>query len=91
MADLWIRSQDKYNLSLCDYIDIDEIYNKRCNIFSKNKEEDSVVVGYKIVNDKFVLGKYNNKQRALQIIDEIEKILIDNPKESCLVYEMPQE
>ncbi|MBR4260661.1 MAG: hypothetical protein IKQ33_01740 [Clostridia bacterium] len=60
--DLWIRSQDKNNLI------------KANNIYSDVLPEDGY---YKIFNmpDEDILGKYITKERALEVLDEINEIL----------------
>lgn len=65
MANLWIRSQDKESLSRPNRLQV-----------AKN----STYQGYRIFNDNFddVLGFYDTKERCIEIIDEIQKLLQSN-------------
>ena len=70
---LWIRSQDKEKLLKCNDIAILK------NMI--NEEESIKFKGYKIVGyfDKNTeyekLGTYETKERALEVLDEIEKLI----------------
>lgn len=87
--ELWIRSQDKDILVKVDSLLIDDNNN---DIYTQ------CWVGVNL--ETYTLGKYKTKERALEILDEIqEKILrigevslMVNPLliEEC-VYEMPKE
>ena len=57
--ELWIRSQDRITLCKCNNIYID----------------DEWVSPYYIKNGTLTLGKYSTKERALEVLDEIQKIL----------------
>jgi hypothetical protein len=52
-------------------------------------EYDKKLVGYGNVCVK--LGEYKTKERALEVLDEIQNILIDYSNISRVVYEMPEE
>lgn len=75
---LWIRSQDKRILQKIDNIYLDANYgNKRiCNYVDDYKTE---------------LGTYKTKERALEVLDEIQDLLqnayIGNANR--IVYQMP--
>jgi len=56
--ELWIRSQDKKKLCVAKYFELD---NDETGIFCFNGESYSVFV-----------GKYSTKERALEILDEIQ-------------------
>lgn len=56
--ELWIRSQDKKKLCVAKYFELD---NDETGIFCFNRESYSVFV-----------GKYSTKERALEILDEIQ-------------------
>ena len=96
--ELWIRSTAKTNLIKVRFLTIIEgkaIYDKKCWEYK----------GYTIANvfnDKYeILGTYNSKERALEVLDEIQrhiqkqgKMEIDNDgglKYYSNVYEMPEE
>ena len=77
--DLWIRSQDKRILQKVDNIFLDANYeNKRiCNYADDYKTE---------------LGTYKTKERALEVLDEIQDLLqnayVGNVNR--IVYKMPE-
>ena len=57
--ELWIRSQDRMTLCKCNNIYID----------------DKWVSPYYIKDGTLTLGKYETRERALEVLDEIQKIL----------------
>lgn len=57
--ELWIRSQDKENLSKAEHLGV---YNEKIYV---NGYEDN---GY-------CIGIYKTKERALEVLDEIQKLL----------------
>ena len=59
--ELWIRSQDKKKLCVAKYFELD---NDETGIFCFNGESYSVFV-----------GKYSTKERALEILDEIQNMI----------------
>lgn len=60
--ELWVRSQDKRILQKVDNIFLDANYeNKRISTYDDNNTE---------------LGTYKTKERALEVLDEIQNILI---------------
>ena len=78
--DLWIRSQDKSCL-----------VNVKA-VIMLNKE----IRGYYNENPNWFLGKYNNEERALEVLDEIQNILkhewdYKDKFSMCRIYEMPKE
>lgn len=95
--ELWIRSQDKEKLIKCNDIAI------------STDSEDGKTIGYKIVGyfDKNTeyedLGIYETKERALEVLDEIQnKINLINLghdfgspmidlKNTTYIYQMPKE
>lgn len=96
--ELWIRSQNKNYLIKVDEIEIEEI-----------EENFSSYVGnihcrpYLITSEKGNLGFYSTKQRALEVLDEIQQILCPKKSKAIIgknvefipssvyVYEMPEE
>ena len=78
--DLWIRTQDKKRLLKINVLGYVEYQNV------------NVINGY-FTNevDNYDLGIYNSKERALEVLDEIQDILIDYAKISRVVYQMPEE
>ena len=79
--ELWIRSQDKTKLVKVDniaYMDSSEDYEKEV---------------HSLWNDcKGILGTYKSKERALEILDEIQKIFYNKQKyiNNVVVYQMPE-
>lgn len=87
--DLWIRSQDKRILQKVDNVYLNANYENRriCTNDSRDYESD--------------LGEYSSKERALEVLDEIQDMLLGGdfePKEedmilicgSARIYEMPK-
>ena len=95
--ELWIRSQDRLRLAKMDSVIIN----------ARNKKE--ITSNYSYSSDGYEkdipLGEYDTEERALEILDEIQKILeplakIELPytgkilsvqELSTYVYEMPKE
>ena len=90
--ELWIRSQDKTKLVKVDniaYMDSSEDYEKEV---------------HSLWNDcKGILGTYKSKERALEVLDEIQEAKLGNfyyrypsnvkvsSKEDTIIYEMPKD
>ena len=75
---LWVRSQDKRILQKVD------------NIFLDANYEDKRISTYD--GDNVELGTYKTKERALEVLDEIQEYINFNIKlklETC-IYEMPE-
>lgn len=89
--ELWIRSQDKTKLVKVDniaYMDSSEDYEKEV---------------HSLWNDcKGILGTYETKERALEVLNEIQEAQLGNfyyrcpsnvkvsSKEDTIVYQMPE-
>lgn len=87
--ELWIRSQDKTKLLKCNLIETMDFYTKKQkseNYMPKNSTSYSdieTITTY--VNDKYINSKiyinnvefatYKTKERALEVLDEIQNIL----------------
>lgn len=87
--DLWIRSQNKETLLKVEKACIVEVYKattSRGTILPSIKPTGK----YKIEDGKQTLGEYKSKKRALEVLNEIQKILVDC-RISRAVYEMPEE
>lgn len=63
--DLWIRNQDKDVLTKCDDI----------RIATADGETKCVIRKHSNNNNWVRLGTYKSKERALQVLDEIQRIL----------------
>lgn len=82
--DLWIRSQNKKDLKKAEHIGV---FNEK--IYVNGYEENG-----------YCIGTYKSKERALEVLDEIQELLVEyvNLSEYCIdnkitsrVYEMPKE
>lgn len=109
MNALWIRSQDRKKLVCCNDIAISTKHYeiKAEDILNCNKNKNVYeVVGYFEKNTEYeLLGTYSTKERALEVLDEIQNIFSLNYEnktyheidlllkakmlDSC--YEMPKE
>ena len=88
--ELWIHSQDKMKLVLVKNIVISVM-------------SDSTWIEYKDYDGTFKLGEYKTKERALEVLDEIQKKInlinighdFGSPmidlKNPTYIYEMPKE
>ena len=80
--ELWIRSQDRECLMKVDRVDYD----------LSSGEHRIVVNGYETL-----LGSYSTKERALEVLDEIQRLMIASLVDKNLdgygvvIYEMPKE
>lgn len=85
---LWVRSQDKRILQKVDNIFLDANYeNKRISTYDGDNTE---------------LGTYKTKERAIEVLDEIQEAKLGNfhyrcpsnvkvsSKEDTIIYEMPK-
>lgn len=84
---LWVRSQDKRTLINTRRIDVDD-----CNIICWDEGEYASEV---------YMGLYKSKERALEILDEIQNFILCNREYKyttiasinelggCYIYEMP--
>jgi hypothetical protein len=81
--DLWIRNQDKTRLV------------KVCSLEYGEYNETHYINGYCVNEvDNYDLGTYKTKERALEVLDEIQRhLVVINDKNDNLfyVYEMPEE
>lgn len=74
--ELWIRSQDGILLEKAEAIKIAD-YDGTIGI---------------VINNDYVFGEYKTKERAIEILDEIQNyILLPNTDNSAYVYKMPKE
>ena len=85
--ELWIRSQDKHSL-----VKVDNLYiivgNFICYYVEKGKEVPNTY--YRPAGE---LGRYTTKERALEVLDEIQHIIMEKELADykTYVYEMPKE
>lgn len=100
--DLWIRSQDKEILVKVEYL---EYFYKKVHYANEEKpREEHHNIGTYISNEQFIiLGEYKTEQRALEVLDEIQRKInlinlghdFGSPmidlKNPTYIYEMPKE
>lgn len=65
--ELWIRSQDKMSLIKV---------NKVC--FERNVDDEPTIYGYENYDNYERLGIYKTKERALEVLDEIQGKIAQN-------------
>ena len=80
--ELWIRSQDKNKLCVAKFYELD---NDKTGIFCFNGESYSIFA-----------GKYKTKERALEVLDEIQHFMTAKDVMGMLynrdeIFEMPEE
>ena len=73
--ELWVRSQDRIKLIKVDEVKIETVKGGNTFIYSHATD----------------LGTYTTRERALEVLDEIQNILIDYSKMSRVVYQMPED
>lgn len=80
--ELWVRVQSKTGLYKIDNVYIHEDEDKTIHIWSDGINKYL----------EYYLGGYNTKERALEVLGEIQKyILLPNTDGSAYVYQMPEE
>lgn len=101
---LWIRSQDRESLLKADIIGVCHNYTKKIknenylpkgSISYDSMQTISTYVDDKYINsnvyaNKEILGTYKSKERALEVLDEIQAYLMSDTPQSN-VYNMPKE
>lgn len=73
---LWVRSQDKEKLLKCNDI---AISNNAINERESIKFKGYKIVGYFDKNTEYeILGTYETKERALEVLDEIQDRMLNS-------------
>jgi ABC-type sugar transport system ATPase subunit len=95
--ELWVRSQDKEIL-----LNIKGIQYQNCKLVENETVEANILIGFYNYYDNEILGEYETKERALEVLDEIQRLITDlqylnyaiKNDEFCSyrpnVYEMPE-
>ena len=95
--ELWVRSQNKEVL-----LNIKAIQYKNYKLVEDEKVEANILIGFYNYYDNEILGEYETKERALEILDEIQnKINLINLghdfgspmidlKNPTYIYQMPE-
>ena len=112
--ELWIRSQDKLSLIKVNRIEIFHHYSYKDTQekyllpsgsfeYRKVQKKDKYIKSEIVSNDEITLGTYKTKERALEVLDEIQRLITDLQYMSYTVdsssfysyrpnvYEMPKE
>lgn len=83
---LWVRSQDKMNLVKINQVNINYQDNKQIIANYVPELYENSACYYEL------LGIYETKERALEVLDEIQNyILLPNTDNSAYVYNMPED
>ena len=78
MENLWVRSQNKEKLTKVDNLGYSKYIDHNLNEY----------IFYIYCQNSCVLGEYKTKERCIEIIDEIQKLLLsNNPQNAFIVLE----
>ena len=100
--ELWIRTADEEKLLIAKDVRIEKHFRNRIVETDLGQEVDmrnGEYIFYLLANKGTKIGEYKTKERALEVLDEIQELLIKNKidKYCCdkltkaIVYEMPKE
>lgn len=67
---LWVRSQDKEKL-----LKINGLQYQNCKLVENETVEANILIGFYSSYENEILGEYKTKERALEVLDEIQNIL----------------
>lgn len=67
---LWVRSQDKEKL-----LKINGLQYQNCKLVENETVEANILIGFYSSYENEILGEYKTKERAIEILDEIQNIL----------------
>lgn len=70
--ELWVRSQDKEIL-----LNIKGIQYQNCKLVENETVEANILIGFYNYYDNEILGEYETKERALEVLDEIQRLITD--------------
>jgi mevalonate pyrophosphate decarboxylase len=76
--ELWVRSQDKMKLVKVNYV------------YIMDQQDHFTLIG-ETIDSGPIIAIYKTKERALEVLDEIQNILETRNDVSQMVYEMPKE
>ena len=79
---MWIRSQDKESLVQVDCLCIEK---------TESDEGKYIYSSFDIVQGCITLGTYKTKERALEVLSDIQKYINSDIMMNLDVYEMPKE
>lgn len=88
--ELWIRSQDKEDLIKVDNLGL--AYREKYNFMDKIGDIDNYCICQFIDDYHIKLGTYKTKERAIEVLDEIETEIQNYVgTKNEIVYQMPEE
>ena len=67
---LWVRSQDKEKL-----LKINGLQYQNCKLVENETVEANILIGFYSSYENEILGEYNTKERAIEVLDEIQSLL----------------
>lgn len=94
---LWVRSQDKEKL-----LKINGLQYQNCKLVENETVEANILIGFYSSYENEILGEYKTKERAIEVLDEIQnKINLINLghdfgspmidlKNPTYIYQMPE-
>lgn len=94
---LWVRSQDKEKL-----LKINGLQYQNCKLVENETVETNILIGFYSSYENEILGEYKTKERAIEVLDEIQnKINLINLghdfgspmidlKNPTYIYQMPE-
>lgn len=65
---LWVRSQDKEKL-----LKINGLQYQNCKLVENETVETNILIGFYSSYENEILGEYKTKERAIEVLDEIEE------------------
>lgn len=68
--ELWVRSQDKEKL-----LKINGLQYQNCKLVENETVEANILIGFYSSYENEILGEYKTKERALEVLDEIQSLL----------------
>lgn len=101
--ELWIRSQDKERLIKIKNIETKHNYTEKEKQVKYLLENGSFTYRTELVKDKYIksivygdgywLGEYKTKERALEVLDEIQDLMrsLSDTDLKIIQYEMPKD
>lgn len=98
--ELWVRSQDKEKL-----LKINGLQYQNCKLVENETVEANILIGFYSSYENEILGEYETKERAIEVLDEIQNFMrdyacvkkinrlggeIDMIPKPILIYNMPK-
>lgn len=85
--ELWVRSQDREKL-----LKINGLQYQNCKLVENETVEANILIGFYSSYENEILGEYKTKERALEVLDEIQDLLQNAYVGSSnrIIYQMPE-